>query len=205
MHDSSENALSDPPTISCIPEFQALRFVTIANPADMQSKAQRKTIRSHVAQLQHSATSKEQKKRAALDREYKRRKARKTQVLLELEVVDTSYLPTKYSQIINSQLEISEVLNSQSNFRDKSNCSFGLADRILGGGHIDPFKTYPLPFEPFIPRVIHHNKLSRISDYSFLTIAIMLLRYTRERSLCTYMKRGILISSRSLPHGSRRS
>jgi len=166
---SEEHESSQLPTISFVPKMPALKFVTIANPSEMRSEAQRKTIRSHVAQLHHSVTSKEQRKRAGLEREYKRRKARKNQVLLNLEVIDTSCPPTEYDPVItnssNRQPHLLEKCNDQIQSMEAVRV-LSLADRVLGGGHIDPFRTYPLPFEPFIPRLVHHCKLRRTFNYS---------------------------------------
>ena len=175
----SDNAGSQLPTISSVPAFQKLKFVTIASPVDMQSKVQRKAIRSHVAQAHHAANSKEKIKRAALDREYKRRKARKNQVLLDLEVIDTSHLSAAFDPLFangyNDHIPMFDDLNLPSHLLEELDTysesaetmgALVLSDRMLGGGHIDPFQTYPLPYEPFIPRLVHHCKSCYISSHS---------------------------------------
>lgn len=111
-------------------------FITLLNPGDSSLPSQRKAVRSHAASY-HS-------KNATVSRSSRKSRHRNP----------------KY---VACETDGSGV--SQDTWKQITQCfATSPYPQILGQGRIDPFKTYPVPWEPFIPELIDHYLVNMAID-----------------------------------------
>jgi len=155
-----------------------LRFITVNNPADAKSQAHKRAVRSHAAHRKHLMPTQGQGESSApRGYAYNRRRAKKTEVSIVLEMVDTSvpqvefhidspeevsghaiqcsYMPPQSLLVLeeNNQYEspcdsIMPILSTAAPKTSAYDMPLVMLDRGFGGGSVDPFRSYPLPFEP---------------------------------------------------------
>ena len=136
-------SLNSTPTLP----YPGLSFITFSDPTQSRLPRQRKAVRSHAASYQYQLDKASATKYALGTRKKTRR--RRLQVSITLE--------------INSSAQLDET-NGFAVPRTPSPLS------ILGGGRVDPFRTYPVPWEPSLPGLIDHCKY-RVIAPSFLRIS----------------------------------
>jgi hypothetical protein len=121
------------------PPYPGLSFITFSDPNQSRHPRQRKAVRSHAASYQHQLDKASSANQALGTR---KRAHRGKQLLIPLEVNGLA----QFNQA-NGIVE------------HRSSSPIG----ILGEGRVDPFRTYPVPWEPFLPELIDHCKYSFIS------------------------------------------
>jgi hypothetical protein len=117
--------------------YPGLSFITFSDPTQSRLPRQRKAVRSHAASYQYQLDKASPANRALGTRKKARR--RKLHAPITLEINNSAQL---------DQLNGAVVPYTPSPFG------------ILGEGRIDPFRTYPVPWEPFLPEVIDHCRYS---------------------------------------------
>jgi hypothetical protein len=117
--------------------YPGLSFITFGDPDQARLPRQRKAVRSHAASYQYllDKTSIAKHPSALGTRKQPRRRKRNVAVTLQLNIPDTAQ-PDPVDRCIVPQIP----------------SPFG----ILGEGRVDPFRTYPVPWEPFLPELIDH-------------------------------------------------
>lgn len=111
--------------------YPGLSFITFSHPTQSRLPFQKKAIRSHAASYQYRID--EAGHHASSTRKRGRKRKFDKPVLLEIQD-----LPQGYQSSLWPTPQAPSLLS------------------ILGGGRIDPFKTYPIPWEPFLPELIDH-------------------------------------------------
>lgn len=155
---------------SC-PPYPDLSFITFSDPTQSRLPHQRRAVRSHAASYQHQL-DKASAGRQAL--ETPNRPRRRKQVIVALEV--------------NSSAQFDQA-NGNPKHKTPSPIS------MLGEGRVDPFRSYPVPWEPFLPELIDHCK------YCF-TVAGLPIFYMFYDPAITHCSPARLTSAaRCCPHG----
>jgi hypothetical protein len=128
--------------------YPGLSFITFGDPGQSRLPHQRKAVRSHAASYQHHLDKTSSAKHAsgtrlALSSGSQRRQGRRRKchitVTLDLNIPDTTQ-PEHAIGLIEPHTP----------------SPLG----ILGEGRVDPFRTYPVPWEPFLPGLIDHCRRS---------------------------------------------
>lgn len=136
------------PTSANYLPYPGLSFITFGDPSHSRLPQQRKAVRSHAASYHHHPDKTSSAKHAsgtrlALSSCSKRRQGRRRKchvtVTFDLSIPDTT-LPRQAIGLIEPHTP----------------SPLG----ILGEGRVDPFRTYPVPWEPFLPRLIDHCRCS---------------------------------------------
>ncbi|RFU25057.1 hypothetical protein B7463_g11288, partial [Scytalidium lignicola] len=128
--------------------YPRLNFITVLDPGDLKQPNQRKAVRSHAACYQNLDNSQVFKHHIRAQPARKRRRK-----------------ATRYSEfIILSQPQPNIEFLSNKTSRQTTDLSPGPAMMILGQGRVDPFRTYPVPYEPFIPRLVDHYLVNMAID-----------------------------------------
>jgi hypothetical protein len=163
MHDSGSR---DPPTFSSLSgssvvdvmvKEPAWKFITFQKPGEPQDPRRRKAIRTQAALSSQPTRS--------YIKGYNRRRARKAEVSIGFDVIDTSlYRSQTTSGVTHDALDIGDGTFHPTG--PSAEVMLQLSDKVFGGGSVDPFRTYPIPFEPWLPRVIHHCKLETTCPYN---------------------------------------
>ncbi|KAE9365745.1 hypothetical protein N431DRAFT_418546 [Stipitochalara longipes BDJ] len=131
------------PNVSLLP----LRFLHISDPSQAKLPSHRKAVHTHAALFQASQD------RAGRKFNTKRkgpRKRKRTDDWLDKSVL------LELGQAQNSQLERREILLPAEFWGQKAHQKFGPSIGFLGAGRVDPFRTYPVPWEPVIPQLVDH-------------------------------------------------
>jgi hypothetical protein len=136
-----------------LPTYPGLSFITFSDPTQSRLPGQRKAVRSHAASYQYQLDKATAAKLALPKRKRVRKCGSHAPIVLELKSA------THLSQ--GDGLAVSWTPSPFS---------------ILGGGRIDPFRTYPVPWEPFIPGLGDHCKYLIVLSVScvFASFDIML-------------------------------
>jgi hypothetical protein len=127
--------------------YPAFSFITVLDPGESKLPSKRKAVRSHAA-LYQIAQERMARKYQAQKKQPRKRK-RKALSPGEWIMVDTD-LSQQPPQEGRGNLLLAEQqcrLARQFSYR-----SIG----PLGAGRVDPFRTYPVPWEPFIPELVDH-------------------------------------------------
>lgn len=132
-----------PPLLPAIPEsahglpYPGLSFITFGDPDQARLPRQRKAVRSHAASYQYliDKTSIAKHQSTLETKKQPRRRKRNAAVTLELNIPGTTQ-PGPVDRCIVPHIP----------------SPFG----ILGEGRVDPFRTYPVPWEPFLPELVDH-------------------------------------------------
>jgi hypothetical protein len=127
--------------------YPGFSFITVLDPGESKLPSKRKAVRSHAA-LYQTAHERMARKYQAQKKQPRKRK-RKALSPGEWIIVDTglSQQPPKEGRESLLLAELQGRLAHQFSFR-----SIG----PLGAGRVDPFRTYPVPWEPFIPEIVDH-------------------------------------------------
>ena len=122
-------------------------FITLLDPVDSSLPSQRKAVRSHAALYQHS-----QEKNTRLCRRPKNKRLRKPEsvVFAVLEESNPFPFPQNYLSETNEVSSRGRLNDLIPRFTSSPNLS------VLGQGRVDPFRTYPVPWEPFLPELVDH-------------------------------------------------
>lgn len=134
------------------PTYPGLSFVTFFNPDDAKVASQRKTVRVHAARY---VSFKGRMGKSSPEKTRQRRPRRLKpiallpgeSILLEVDFSDNqtvSHSPRHRKSTLQVQAQKTLV-----------QCSWSLLS-LLGAGRVDPFKTYPVPWEPFLPELMDH-------------------------------------------------
>lgn len=118
-----------------LPKYPGLSFITFSDPTQSRLPGQRKAVRSHAASYQYQLDKATAAKLALPKRKRVRKRGSHAPIVLEI----------KKATHLSPGVDLA-VSRTPSPFT------------ILGGGRIDPFRTYPVPWEPFIPGLIDHCK-----------------------------------------------
>jgi len=127
--------------------YPGLSFITVLNPGESKLPSQRKAVRSHAA-LYSAARSGSGSKPLA---QKKHPRKCKREALWRGETITFDIDPSPKSKHEYQELILPPKLRDQL-ARRLSYPSTGL----LGAGRVDPFRTYPVPWEPFIPELVDH-------------------------------------------------
>lgn len=178
-----------------------LRFITVSDPADARSQAHRKAVRSHAAHRRPLPLK--QRKATSQGSERNRRRPKKSDATTTLKVVDTKtplvefhVVSTEVVQGDQSHITPQPMLAPEDNYAYWSpfgghkpllspvplpasayNLPLVTFDKGFGGFGVDPFRTYPSSFEPFMPRVINHCKLSCLYLWGFLLMSNLVIPF----------------------------
>jgi hypothetical protein len=127
--------------------YPGLSFVTISDPGQLKLPSQRKVVRSHAASSQAS------RDRLGLQPHARKRQPRRRQreaswrgEVITLDVrCSPKHSPThrQSSFPVELQGQIIRPLDYQ-------------GTRLLGAGRVDPFQSYPISWEPFLPELVDH-------------------------------------------------
>ncbi|GAD98719.1 conserved hypothetical protein [Paecilomyces variotii No. 5] len=140
-------------------DHPAPTFINIESPSDAKGASKRLAVRSHVARYQWRKHFENRGTKSAQIRSKRRRE---------------EYLPLRI------ELDCSFLdQNRETDCEDDSSSSLSsppTISRILGGGRIDPFRSYPIVWRPFIPAIVDHCKLFSGVFYVWLTSGRQLYR-----------------------------
>jgi hypothetical protein len=143
--------------------YPRFSFITVLDPGESKLPSKRKAVRSHAA-LYQTAQERMAGKYQAQKKQPRKRK-RKALSPGEWIIVDTdpSSKPPQEGRESILLAELQGRLAHQFSHR-----SIG----PLGAGRVDPFRTYPVPWEPFIPELVdHYSYLSGFFVKSFKRIS----------------------------------
>jgi hypothetical protein len=136
---SSQNHASQAPRYS---------FITVLDPSESSLPAQRKAVRSHAAWYQHS-----QEKKLRTSHSSKPKKVRKPKGVAlvpgETIIAVTQHPTTKTSETTPSYGSLQQITHRFTPYPKPLTLG-------LGQGRVDPFRSYPIPWEPFIPELVDH-------------------------------------------------
>ena len=126
-----------------------LTFITVLDPGESKLPSQRKAVRSHAALYQ--ATQERIAHEYQTEKKQPRKRKRKAlwpgeSIILEVDPAQNKK-PQHNGREILLPTELQGRIAHQFSYR-----SIGL----LGAGRVDPFRTYPVPWEPFIPELVDH-------------------------------------------------
>ena len=115
--------------------YPGLSFITFSDPTQSRLPRQRKAVRSHAASYQYQL-DKASAAKYALGTQKKPRR-RRLQVSIKLEIDSSAQFDqTNWFAVPRTPSPLS----------------------VLGGGRVDPFRTYPVPWEPCLPALVDHCK-----------------------------------------------
>jgi hypothetical protein len=126
-----------------------LTFITVLDPSESKLPSQRKTVRSHAALYQ--ATQERVAHQNQVPKKRHRKRKRKAgfpgeSIILDTDLAQKTRFQHEGREILRPA-ELQGLIAHQVSYR-----SIGL----LGAGRVDPFRTYPVPWEPFIPELVDH-------------------------------------------------
>jgi hypothetical protein len=127
--------------------YPGFSFITVLDPGESKLPSKRKAVRSHAA-LYQTAQERMARKYQAQKKQPRKRK-RKALSSGEWIMVDTD-LSRQHPQEGRGNPLLAELqgrLINQFSYR---------CIGPLGAGRVDPFRTYPVPWEPFIPELVDH-------------------------------------------------
>lgn len=127
--------------------YPGLSFITVLNPGESKLPSQRKAVRSHAALYQASRNGSGSKSLA----QKKHPRKRKRKALWRGETIIFDIDPSSKSKHEHQELLLPPELRGQLARRLSYPCT-----GLLGAGRVDPFRTYPVPWEPFIPELVDH-------------------------------------------------
>ena len=127
--------------------YPGLSFITIVDPGESKLPSQRKAVRSHAALYQASKTRLSSK----LPAQKKQPRKRKRKAIWHGDVIILNMDSSSKSKYEDWELLLPAELRGQI---ARQFSSSGM--RLLGAGRVDPFRTYPVPWEPFIPELVDH-------------------------------------------------
>lgn len=108
-------------------------FITLLKPGDSSLPSQRKAVRSHAASYQRPY-----RENASVSRVSRKTRHRNPRyVAYTVETGETAIPPDILKQITQCFTPT-------------------LHPSIIGQGRVDPFRSYPVPWEPFIPEMVDH-------------------------------------------------
>ena len=127
--------------------YPGFSFITVLDPGESKLPSKRKAVRSHAALYQTAQERMARKYQAQKDNPRKRK--RKTLSPDEWIIVDTD--PSRQPpQEGRERLLLTEMQGRLAH----QFCHRSIGP--LGAGRVDPFRTYPVPWEPFIPKLVDH-------------------------------------------------
>jgi len=124
-----------------------LRFLHISDPREAKLPSHRKAVHTHAALFQASQDRAGREPHAKRKEPRKRRRADNwpgESVLLEL------------AGVSNSHYKRQEIIFPAAFWAQKAYQCFGPTNDLLGAGRVDPFRSYPVPWEPTIPLLVDH-------------------------------------------------
>lgn len=123
--------------------YPRLSFITFGDVEDSRNRISRKAVRSHAALYQHAASRESKGLNESAAKKKQIRRYKKQDVVLDIEILTT--IPSEET----------------SGFPEESprNSLKGTSLQvILGQGRCDPFRTYPIDWNPRIPQLVDHCK-----------------------------------------------
>jgi hypothetical protein len=127
--------------------YPGLSFITVLNPGESKLPSQRKAVRSHAASYHSSKGCSGCK--SSSQRKQPRKRNRKALWRGEAIILDIG--PTSQPKHEDRTLFLPPELRGHIARR----LSYPVTG-LLGAGRVDPFRTYPVPWEPFIPELVDH-------------------------------------------------
>lgn len=145
-------------------------FINISEPNDAKDVSHRLTVRSQASQSKWQNASTH---RAAhrLKRHENKRTRQAMSFVFELDE-QVTFEQNNSNNTTSSSEESNETLPMR-----RSDSPPIL--RVLGDGRVDPFRSYPVPWRPFLPGVVDHCK-----NYPFLVLYFLFLSIPIELSPC---------------------
>lgn len=128
--------------------FPALSFITIRDPSESKLPSQRKAVRSHAALS--PASKRQLASKSPMPKNPPRKHKRKAIWRGDVIVLDVDP-SSKPRYGYDSRLLLLPELRGH--VLRRLSCS-GIG--LLGAGRVDPFRTYPVPWEPFIPELVDY-------------------------------------------------
>lgn len=126
-------------------------FVNISEPNDAKAGSHRLAVRSQASQSQwqHAST-----KRATHQQKRIKNKRTRQAMTFVFELDEQVTFEENNNNNNNTSSSSEEADETLPVIRSDSPPIF----RMLGGGRIDPFRSYPVPWRPFLPSVVDHCK-----------------------------------------------
>lgn len=131
-------------------------FINIKEPSDALQLAKKTTVRSHVARRQWKA-------HAAANKDRKRRREEYLPVRIKLDcsgLASNQQLPQPPMTPENED-ENSNAVQAQSTSQSTTTFTLPSIPMMIGGLRVDPFRSYPIEFKPFLPYLVDHCKSQR--------------------------------------------
>lgn len=145
-------------TLTC--SYPGLSFITVNDPSQSKLPDQRKAVRSHAAFYQHHNDRKTQQAHGTQvcesthvsvgQRKRSRRRKHNVAVPLETGILSLAQEAQEHQSDEKQSKSSDQWLRFIAINLPFSPCS------MLGEGRVDPFKTYPVPWEPFLPLLVDH-------------------------------------------------
>jgi hypothetical protein len=132
--------------------YPGLSFITLLDPGESKLPSQRKAVRSHAALSQ---ASKERKAHASQPQK-KRPRRRKCKALAPSELVILNLDPAQTPQHVGRDVLLQARMPGGPIVPRIAHRFSPPIIGLLGAGRVDPFRTYPVPWEPFIPELVDH-------------------------------------------------
>jgi hypothetical protein len=142
-------------------KYPGLSFITFLDPGESKLPSQRKAVRSHAALYQ---ASKERITHESQPQK-KRQRKRKRKALAPGELVILSLDPTRTPLHEGRGIFLSAQVPDNHAISRLAHQFSSPRNGLLGAGRVDPFRTYPIPWEPFIPELVDHCSYSFIALY----------------------------------------
>jgi len=136
------------PRSSGAPTYPGLSFITVSDPGESKLPSQRKAVRSHAALYQKSKSCLGAK--AQLQKAQPRKPRRKGNWREESVTLNVDSCPKSRQELALSGELHSQILRSFQGVR------------LLGAGRVDPFQSYPISWEPFLPELVDHCSYLRL-------------------------------------------
>jgi hypothetical protein len=124
-----------------------LRFLHIRDPGEAKLPSHRKAVHTHAALYQ--ASQDRTGPESHVPRRRSRKRKRKDHWAGESMIVELGC--AQYLHLERRETLLPAELTGQSAYQSHFP-SIGL----LGAGRVDPFRTYPVPWDPFIPQLVDH-------------------------------------------------
>lgn len=134
-------------------------FINVQEPSDALQLAKKTSVRSHVARHQwknHNASNKDQRTK---ERKKKREEYLPVRIELDCRVLhEHRYLPIPERSVDNDNDNAEGGhQNSKADVQTAISASPSISVPI-GGLRVDPFRTYPVEWNPLLPSLVDHCK-----------------------------------------------
>jgi len=138
---SSSEAISLP--VQSQSSYPQLSFITFGDVKESRNRAARKAVRSHAASHQHTASREITGLNMSIAKKKQIRRYKTQNVVLDTKILTT--IPIKKTSGFSEE-------SPERALKDI------LLPVILGQARCDPFRTYPIEWNPHVPQLVDHCK-----------------------------------------------